>query len=256
MLIKKRIKNYRHCREQGLSIPDALLVALKSTRTVIASFDTGGKSVITNWRDARGLFDHEPKTREWLKGKHGVFYDIGAHIGKFSFAAEREGMRVYAFEPHFENFRTLCHNVLINKSNVVPLPIAICSKTGIMSFPLSSLSSGSANHGLMLTSNVALPVISFPLADLKKTLGIPPPDYLKIDVDGVEAGIIEHAALESVKEILVEPSSEESRARIASALEKDFSLVDIDELVGVRERGKQYPRNEFWKRKALIDRLS
>lgn len=249
MRIKKRMKNYRHCREQGLSVADALLVTLKSVRTVTAPFDTGGRSIITNWRDARGLFDHEPKTRAWLKGKKGVFYDIGAHIGKFSFAAEREGMRVFSFEPHFENFRTLCHNVLLNKSTVTPLPIALGKSDGIFSFSLSSLSSGSANHGAQVRSAMALPVLSFSLAGLQKILMLPPPDYLKIDIDGSEADVLEHGGFGQVKELLIETSSAESERRVRAALQNDFAQTDIDELVGVRERGAIYPRNEFWKRK-------
>ena len=249
MLIKKRIKNYRHCRNEGLSIADALLVALKNIRTVTGSFDTGGKSIITNWRDARGLSDHEPKTRKWLKGKTGVLYDIGAHLGKFSFAAEREGMRVYAFEPHFENFRTLCHNVLLNKSEVVPLPLAILGENKLQTFPLSSLSSGSANHGLQRKTRIALPVFSFSLRGLQDILKLSPPDYLKIDIDGQEADILAHGGFDSVKEILIEVSSDTSRDAVHRILEHSFRLFDEDALVGVCERGEKYPRNEFWRRK-------
>lgn len=249
MLIKKRIKHYQLCRRHGLSVLDSCIVTLKNIRTVTGAFDTGGKSIITIWRDARGLKDHEPKTGKWIKGKRGVFYDIGAHIGKFAFAAEKEGMRAYAFEPHFENFRTLCHNVILNKSTVKPFQIAVLGKNAVIDFPLSQLSSGSANHGSPERKIASLPVLSFSLDGLIDILKLPPPDYLKIDIDGREAEIVENSSLNSVKEILIEVGSDESRERVRRALERHFEKFDEDELVGVKERGEKYPRNEFWKRK-------
>ncbi|OHA20658.1 MAG: hypothetical protein A2836_02250 [Candidatus Taylorbacteria bacterium RIFCSPHIGHO2_01_FULL_45_63] len=249
MHIRKKILQYQRCREHGLSAFDSVLVALRNTRTVTGSFDSGGKSIITNWRDARGLKDHEPKTAKWIQGKKGVFYDIGAHIGKFSFAAELAGMQVYAFEPHFENFRTICHNVILNKSKVAPFQIAVLGKTGVEAFPLSSYSSGSANHGNKERGMILMPVISFSLNDLRSILKLPPPTYLKIDVDGAEAQILEGSSLDSVKEILVEVGSDESKDRVHQILSTSFKLVDTDDLIGVRERGHEYPRNEFWARK-------
>ena len=249
MHIRKKVMQYERCRKHGLPPFDSLLIALRNTRVVTASFDTGGKSIITNWRDVRGLKDHEPKTAKWIKGKKGVFYDIGAHIGKFSFAAENEGMMVYAFEPHFENFRTLCRNVVLNKSKVAPLPIAVLGKNGVESFPLSSYSSGSANHGNKERGMFSIPVLSFSLDGLRTILKLPPPDYLKIDIDGAEAEIISNSFLGSVKEILVEVGSDESRDTVHKILSKEFKLVDTDELIGVRDQGGEYPRNEFWARK-------
>ncbi|MDP2593102.1 MAG: FkbM family methyltransferase [bacterium] len=249
MLLKKRIKNYKNLRKYGLSPKDALLVILKSARMVTAPFDTGGRSIITNWRDARGLYDHEPKTRKWLEGKKGVFYDIGAHIGKFAFMAEKQGLKVYAFEPHFENFRTLCHNVMLNESDVTPFPLAILGKTCIKNFSLSSIYSGSANHGNKPESNRAIDLVAFSIDDLENILKLPPPEYLKIDVDGAETEIITNSSLHSVKEILVEIGSKTAEELIHKNLSVNFQLFDTDELIGVGERGEQYPRNEFWKRK-------
>ncbi len=248
MLAKQR-RHYLLCREHGLTRKKALTVTIKHTGVVTGDFDTGGSSIITVWRDARGLSDHEPKTGKWIKGKRGVLYDLGAHIGKFSFAAWKEGMSAYAFEPHFENFRTLCHNVLLNKSTVQPFQIAVLGKNEVTDFPLSQLSSGSANHGSPERRYASLPILSFSLYGLRDILKLPPPDYLKIDIDGREAEVLENAPLDSVKEILVEVSSDESRERVRRVLEKDFVKYDEDELVGVKETGARYPRNEFWKRK-------
>lgn len=243
------MRHYRLCREHGLSIFESCIVTLKNIRTVTGHFDSGGQSIITIWRDARGLTDHEPKTAQWIKGKKGVFYDIGAHIGKFSFAAEKEGMHAYAFEPHFENFRTLCHNVLLNKSTVRPFQIAVLGKNEVIDFPLSQLSSGSANHGSPERCIASLPVLSFSLDGLRDILKLPSPDYLKIDIDGREAAIVVHSSLDSVKEILVEVGSDESRTAVHRALEKNFIKFDEDELIGVKELGDKYPRNEFWRRR-------
>lgn len=249
MLVKKKIRQYKKCREHGLSAIDAALVTLKNMRVVTGNFDTGGRSIITNWRDARGLKDHEPKTGRWIKGKKGVFYDIGAHIGKFAFAAEKEGMRAHAFEPHFENFRTLCHNVILNKSSVRPFYIAVLGKNAVIDFQLSQLSSGSANHGSPEREIASLPVLAFSLNGLRDILKLPSPDYLKIDIDGREADILENSALDSVKEILIEVGSDESKGRVHRTLEKNFVLFEEDELIGVKETGAIYPRNEFWRRK-------
>ena len=77
-----------------------------------------------------------------------------------------------------------------------------------------------------------MPVLSFSLNGLRDILKLPPPDYLKIDVDGAEAEIIANCSFDNVKEILVEVGSDESQQTVRKILSKEFTLVDTDELIG------------------------
>ncbi len=65
---------------------------------------------------------------EWLKLKNdAVVVDLGAHIGIFSVLIDR---KVYAVEPDKDNFKMLLEQTKMNKSDIVPLKIAVSDKRG------------------------------------------------------------------------------------------------------------------------------
>jgi hypothetical protein len=136
---------------------------------------------------------------------------------------------------------------MINKSKVIALPIAIMSKNEMRSISFNSLLSGSAKHQFQ-EGKTAMQVMAMSLSGVQETFKLLPPDYVKIDVDGVEREIIENANFDNVKGVLVEVNSDESEGSVHNVLSKKFDRVAVDDLSSWGFEGK-YPKNEIWTRK-------
>lgn len=122
-----------------------------------------------------------------------VVYDIGAHVGfytlLFSELVGQEG-RVFAFEPAPENFAYLQRHLQLNRCrNVTSVPVALGQSTGTASFE-TRVASSAAGH-LSETGLLQVPV--FRLDEWVQQQRAPFPDYLKIDVEGAEAGVLSGA---------------------------------------------------------------
>ena len=164
------------------------------------------KNDATIWR-GRTLLTKEPITIDWIKSfkKKSVFYDIGANIGVYSlYAAISSKVRVYAFEPESNNFQTLMENIIINhqQDNILAFPLGISNQTELTKLHLSEFASASShhtvgesalNHGSLekINTKYRQGIFSTTLDDLHEKWNLPLPDYIKIDVDGIEHKIIE-----------------------------------------------------------------
>ena len=158
----------------------------------------------TLWR-AQSLFKKEPITIEWIRSfkKNSVFYDVGANIGIYSiFAGYVSDVKVYSFEPESNNFQILMENILANNlgGKIYPYPIGISNSSGLTTLYLSKFEKGGSHHvvGESLDHNLnkkevklTQGIFSSTLDDLNKIWQLPKPNYLKIDVDGIEYKIIE-----------------------------------------------------------------
>ena len=159
----------------------------------------------TYWR-ARTLFTKEPLTIDWLRSfeKNSIFYDIGANVGMYTiFAACICDANVYAFEPEANNFQVLMENIvannLINKIN--SFPVGISNLSSFTTLHLNSFVKGGSHHTVgdsLLDHNLnnrvskyKQGIFSTSLDELINTWKLPIPNYLKIDVDGIEYKIIE-----------------------------------------------------------------
>ena len=126
-----------------------------------------------------------------------VIYDLGANVGVSSlfFASLYPKATIYGFEPLPENLEVCLLNYrgIGNQSQVFPW--AIGSKTGQATFDCKNDSRGgrleTAHHdpNLRTTSQIQVKIIS--VADLIEHEGLPPPDFLKIDVEGAEYDVLE-----------------------------------------------------------------
>ena len=158
----------------------------------------------TLWR-AQSLFEKEPITIKWIRSfkKNSVFYDVGSNIGIYSiFAGYVSDVKVYSFEPESNNFQILMENILANNlgGKIYPYPIGISNSSGLTTLYLSKFEKGGSHHvvGESLDHNLnkkevklTQGIFSSTLDDLNKIWKLPKPNYLKIDVDGIEYKIIE-----------------------------------------------------------------
>lgn len=188
----------------------------------------------------------EPWTTNWIDRfvKEGdVFYDIGANVGAYALiaAAVTQGKAsVFAFEHSFSTFSALNRNVILNgyEKAVTCLPFALWSDTGLDVFNYRDIQSGAALHsvgempfgkGGESEPDARMKIAVFRLDDLIKQLGLPPPNHIKIDVDGGERHVLEGAA-----ETLADPS--------LRSVMIEVSQTDPENNAGIREI---FARNGF-----------
>lgn len=178
-----------------------------------------------NWlthRRAKQLFTDEPETIAWIDDfeNDSVFWDIGANIGIYSvYAATRKSCDVVAFEPAFLNLTILQQNIDLNKlSNKVTIfPVGLSSTRGVKTLYLSRenfISGGAHNslgkpvnqYGGEMISTMEIKVPAETLDSYFDYYSKQAPDYIKIDVDGLELDILQGASrvLKKVKEISIE----------------------------------------------------
>jgi FkbM family methyltransferase len=149
---------------------------------------------LTKWR-ANTLLTKEPCTIEWLNGmkKDAVFFDVGACVGSYSMIAAKNGMQVYSFEPEPENFALLEKNFELNGFNPSAFCIAASDEKKVSNLYVTKGGAGQSFHQFGEgESKIKKMCMGVPLDDFLE-MGLPHPDYLKIDVDGFEPKVIKGA---------------------------------------------------------------
>jgi len=149
----------------------------------------------------------EPWTADWLRNtvKPGdVLYDIGANVGTFSLVAAKHCQaRVIAFEPGYSSFARLCDNIQLNGCQhlIVPVPVPLTDSNGVFGFKYRSVDPGQSRHRLKPNAwrfrgvtpagaRYEQPMLAMTLDDVVTTFGLPEPQHVKIDVDGVEDRVL------------------------------------------------------------------
>lgn len=206
------------------------------------------------WR-AKTLLTKEPTTIEWIDtmspGER--LLDIGANVGGYTvYAARLRGVGVDAIEPEAQNFAILCRNVQLNKvaEHVRCWPIAVSDRTCFDQLYLSDDRPGGSCHSFGEEVDFRLQPKKFPLrqgcyattVDALVSAGvISPPDYIKLDVDGLEpkviAGALETLRGGGVKSLSIEvnPSVEQHRA-LVSTLEDLGFVADAAQVERARRK--------------------
>jgi FkbM family methyltransferase len=200
---------------------------------------------LLEWR-AYTLLDKEPETLDWIDSfdLNGIFWDIGANIGCYSLYAGKRGIRTYAFEPQCANYYILNRNILTNSlgKKISAFCLALSKEQFLGSLYISELVPGGALNcfgepvdqydscGKHLTVQYKQGMIGFSIDDLITQNNLEIPNYVKIDVDGIEKDILlgakktlQNPALRSV---LVElDESEEEESRFVTRYLRDCGLV-------------------------------
>lgn len=180
----------------------------------------------------------EPETLDWLDANlrdGDVVYDIGANIGVYSlYAAKRQKKcRVYAFEPAAQNFARLMRNVKLNGlDNVIPCNMPLSDAQAFALFFVSDLEAGSAFHNLGAENagkrsagpSLRQGALAVSVDALVSDFGLPSPNLIKLDVDGLEDKIVAGAAKilrsPSLRGVLVEVTrgGEDTAVSVEAAL--------------------------------------
>jgi len=162
----------------------------------------------------------EPETLQWIDSiaRGSVMWDVGANVGLYScYAARARGCRVFAFEPSVFNLEALARNIFLNgltdQITVVPLPLT--DVLAVSNLSLTSTEWGAAmstfgqpfgHDGEPIRKVFEFSTIGLSMVDAIDLLKIAFPDYIKIDVDGIEHLILKGGVpvLQRAKSVLVE----------------------------------------------------
>jgi FkbM family methyltransferase len=137
-----------------------------------------------------------------------VFYDVGGNVGIYSLLAANilGGGEVIAFEPFPPNRRELERNLALNDSDAEVVDIALADETGEAAFTSpAGFEEGCGIASIQRDGHGEFFVETMPVDSLVGNY-IPPPDAVKIDVEGAELRVLEgmDEALKGVRSLLCE----------------------------------------------------
>ena len=258
------MKKMREMLVNWLELYPASLKIIKSfnVRGVNLLIQVGNKHEIWRWKDmAAGT--KEPGTIDWIDSemKPGdVFIDIGACVGNYTIyaALRHRGLKVIAFEPEPNSFIELIKNVRLNEIDVTCFLIPISDRYRVdflncnpiycrddnYDLGHSAFIAGESNHqfgscinseGIEFKPSASVGMCGASLDIMVQAGIIPPPDYVKIDVDGAEKQVVQgmYHILQSgyVKSILCEINSDIIKTEICRKLEPmGFRIVKVPPL--------------------------
>tara|TARA_B110000902_G_C14141006_1_gene525753 strand:+ start:117 stop:983 length:867 start_codon:yes stop_codon:yes gene_type:complete len=203
---------------------------------------------LTRWR-VETFFDKEPETIEWINSfddsKAIIFWDIGANIGLFSIYNSLKNKKscTISFEPSTSNLKVLSRNISINNlKNISIFPIALSDKkSGFFRMNESKFMDGGAlntfGEKYDFEGKNFKPEMSYNLygANIEKLLDnkfLNIPNYIKIDVDGIEhlilKGMGKYLRNPKIKSILVEVNENfqiQFKTIISLMRKNNFSLL-------------------------------
>ena len=168
---------------------------------------------LTHYR-ASTILNKEPETIEWIENfekknnEKIIFWDIGANVGLYSIYAANfhKNISVYSFEASTSNLRCLSRNISINsfqnKINICQLPVTNKEKVFLEMKEKQFMEGGAistfgedfdyrGNKILSPENNYFIFGTSINSLIDDNTLQVP--NYLKVDVDGIEHLILQGA---------------------------------------------------------------
>lgn len=168
------------------------------------SFDIATPNITTTSR-ALTFSTKEPDTLKWIDSfqSNSVFLDVGANIGVYSLYAAASSSKIYtyAFEPSFFNLVELVKNINLNnfQNKLIVISTPLFKNNKISTFIQSKPEAGGAHssfevdygdNGQKLNKNLFYSTLGLNIDFLVSNKIIKKPNYIKIDVDGIEELIL------------------------------------------------------------------
>lgn len=191
-----------------------LAVAAYWVKGGYANINVRGLSIlitVDHWRilkRAKTYTIKEPDTLDWIDhfDPGSCYFDIGANIGQYSlYPAKKYGreVEIYAFEPQSNNYYALNKNIFYNnlKDRISAYCVAVSGKSEFSKLYVPKFIPGGnrSQFGEESLDTMKIPtshiqgMFGVTLDDLCGKWGFPYPNYIKIDVDGIEIPILKAA---------------------------------------------------------------
>ena len=163
---------------------------------------------LLNWR-VDTFFTKEPETLEWIdnfeKKENLIFWDIGANIGLYSIynSLKNPKSTTIAFEPSSSNLRVLTRNISINnlEKNIKVVSMPLTDKKNIFQEMKEGqfIEGGALNsfgekfdfEGKEFQATMKYNLLGTTMNYYVENAILEIPDYIKIDVDGIEHLILQ-----------------------------------------------------------------
>lgn len=269
--MKTLIELFIDTRLGSFAVRQFLSGAMGKTREVkhqghVLRFST--PNPLCDWR-AQTFSTKEPETLEWIDAMpdDSVFWDIGANVGLYSvYAAKHRNCQVWAFEPSVFNLELLARNIrandLVRKVCIVPVALSshLCSNqlsltTTEWGGALSTFGADFGWDGKPMQRAFEFQTLGVPMDFARESLNIPQPDYIKVDVDGIEHLILAGGTkvLAEVKEALIEINDDfhEQAGQCKQLLETAGLTMKHklhSKIIGASTTGFQNCYNQIWQR--------
>lgn len=260
---KTRVGRYFHSRIIDSAMEQVVTVRYGDTTLILSA-----PTPLARWR-AETFSSKEPETLEWIDSlpEHTLLWDVGANVGLYSvYAAVKRNCRVWAFEPSVFNHELLARNVFLNglSQRVCIVQLALSDHLGASQLHMTNTNWGGALStfgqeygwdGKQLRQVFEFQTLGASMDDVVQLFGIPQPDFIKMDVDGIEHLILSggRSVLQRVKGVHVEVNdafhehAEQCRHHLSEA-----GLVLMakrhSEMIESNEYGFEHTFNQTWLR--------
>lgn len=228
-------------------------------------------NTLTKYR-ADSFSSKEPETLDWIDRipVGSTLWDVGANIGLYTcYAVKARECRVISFEPSVFNLELLARNIYNNditdSVTIIPLPLSeelACSRLRMTSTDwggaLSTFGQTYGHDGDEIKKIFEFPTLGLSAVDALNLLKLPIPDFIKIDVDGIEHLILRGAKsmLPKVKGILIEINDkfdEQSSQSTQYLKQAGFELAEKKhaDFYEEEETAAKYTFNQIWINRSL-----
>jgi len=193
---------------------------------------------ISKWR-VETFFTKEPETLEWIDGfdcnqDKIIFWDIGANIGLYSIYAslKYKNIRVISFEPSTSNLRILSRNISINQLenkiliNQIPLTdkenkyLTMNEAEFIEGYSMNTFGESLNFEGKIFNPKNNYKILGTSINYIIKNNILDVPNYIKIDVDGIE-----HIILRGAMNVLADPRLKSIAIELNEQYQSQFTEV-------------------------------
>ncbi len=218
-------------------------------------------NLIIKWR-VDTLLSKEPNTLSWIdnfQNNKKIFWDIGANIGLYSIyaALKHSNIKVISFEPSTSNLRVLSRNIALNKlSDKISIyqPALSKEENSFMMFQESQFIEGWSMN--QFSNDIKLnestnkqqnyKIYGTNIDSLIRNNILKVPNYIKIDVDGIEhlilQGSVNTLTNKNIKSILVEidESHNDQLQSILNLMQKNNFIIKEKDNVLINQKSKKF----------------